>query len=121
MDIEVVRDHYLTLPFVEESFPFDETTLVMKVGSKMFGYLPLEYSEPYLVLKCEPEKSEWLRMQHDYIEPAYHMNKRHWIGIFLSRGVDSSLIKELIEHSYALVYAKLSRKERATLTAQTPL
>lgn len=47
MDIEAVRNHYLTLPFVEESFPFDETTLVMKVGSKMFGYLPLEYSEPY--------------------------------------------------------------------------
>jgi len=36
MNIEEFRDFCLSLPGSEESFPFDEQTLVFKVGGKMF-------------------------------------------------------------------------------------
>ena len=38
MDILEYRDYCLSLPFVEESTPFDETTLVFKVGGRMFTW-----------------------------------------------------------------------------------
>ena len=37
MDILEFRDYCLSLPMTEESTPFDETTLVYKVGGKMYA------------------------------------------------------------------------------------
>ena len=35
MDVLAFRDYCLSLPLTEECTPFDETTLVYKVGGKM--------------------------------------------------------------------------------------
>lgn len=115
MNIEDVRNYYLSLPYVWECFPFDETTLVVKLGAKMIAYLPLEAEEPYLVLKCDPERAIFLREHYEAIEPAWHMNKRHWNGLYLNRGLEPSLIRELIQHSYDLVLAGMTRRERTAL------
>lgn len=37
------------------------------------------------------------------IIPAYHMNKRHWITVFLDGTVQVDMIKRLVDNSYALV------------------
>ena len=37
MDVLTFRDYCLSLPMAEETTPFDETTLVYKVGGKMFA------------------------------------------------------------------------------------
>lgn len=121
MNIEEVRQYCLSLPMVTESFPFDQETLVFKVGSRMIGYIPLEHPGGYICLKCDPERSEELRMHYDGIEPAWHMNKRHWIGLFLDRDVPHNLVKELIEHSYNLVCLKMPRREREALGVPLPL
>ena len=44
------------------------------------------------------------------------MNKKHWNTVTLGGDVDDTLLKELIDHSYELVYGKLSRKQRELLT-----
>lgn len=41
-DIIQIQELCLSLPGVEECFPFDETTLVFKVSGKMFALIPLE-------------------------------------------------------------------------------
>lgn len=115
IDIEQIRQYYLGLPHVWECFPFDEHTLVFKVGSKMFGYIPLEHHEPYICLKCDPERAISLREHYSAVEGAYHMNKTHWNGIFLNRDLSTRELLELVQHSYDLVYAKLSQKERLRL------
>ena len=38
MDILELRRYCLSLPLAEECTPFDETTLVFKIGGKMFCY-----------------------------------------------------------------------------------
>ncbi len=120
MNIEEVRQHFLSLPWVTEGFPFDQETLVFKVGSRMIGYTPLERPEGYVCLKCDPERSEELRASYNGIEPAYHMNKRHWIGVTLGRDVPPTLILELINQSYDLVYRKMPRREREALEGGQP-
>lgn len=118
MNIEEARAFCIRLPHVTESFPFDETTLVFKVGSKMFGYIPLEFSSPYLVLKCDPDRAIQLRERYEAVEGAYHMNKTHWNGIYLDRDLGKKEIYELIQHAYDLVYQRLTKKEKEQLSKQ---
>ena len=53
MNIESAREYCLSLPQVTEDFPFDETTLVFRIGGKIFAMLDLENTE-WFVLKCQP-------------------------------------------------------------------
>ncbi len=115
MDIESFREYCLSKPACEESFPFDEETLVFKVLGKIFAILPLEYENPRANLKADPDKSIELRERHFQIYGAYHMNKKHWNTVELETGLDDKLIIEMIDHSYEMVVAKLTKKNRELL------
>lgn len=109
MDIEQARELCLSLPQVEESFPFDDVTLVMKVAGKMFALIPLDSEKKVIALKCDPDRSEHLRMHYEGITGAFHMNKRHWNSVALDSDAPADLIARLIRHSYALVVSKLPK------------
>jgi predicted DNA-binding protein (MmcQ/YjbR family) len=40
------------------------------------------------------------------------MSKKHWNTVAVRQGLSDELIKELIDHSYALVFSSLSVKDR---------
>jgi predicted DNA-binding protein (MmcQ/YjbR family) len=97
--------------FVEESFPFDNSTLVFKVHNKIFALLGLE--EPnFLNLKCDPERALNLREKHTEIKAGYHMNKKHWNTLDLNAFLSKDLILELIDHSYELIWESLPKRIR---------
>lgn len=102
---------------VTEHFPFDEDTLVFKVGGKMFCLTSLsdwEQGQPTLNLKCQPDWTTELRAQYAGVQPGYHMNKQHWNTVSLTADVPAKLVLQLIDHSYALVWQSLPAKQRAT-------
>lgn len=103
MDIISFRDYCLSLPAVEECTPFDETTLVMKVGGKMFAYTDMVEFQ-WVALKCDPDEAIALREQYlGLVVPAYHSNKTHWNGVDTTGDLPDSFIKEQIRNSYRLV------------------
>ncbi|RZJ69114.1 MmcQ/YjbR family DNA-binding protein [Flavobacterium sp.] len=113
MNIQQFYDFCLAKKGVEETFPFDEDTLVMKVGGKMFALSSLkewENGRPGVNLKCDPERSQELRAEYDAINPGYHMSKVHWNTISINGDVSDKLLKELINHSYDLVFGSLTKK-----------
>ena len=113
MNLETFYEYCLSKNGVTEHFPFDEETLVFKVGGKMFGLSSLTQWEkgiPSVNLKCNPDYAEELRAQYDDIKPGWHMSKIHWNTIEINRDVPDSLIKELIDHSYELVFKSLTKK-----------
>ncbi len=118
MHIETFRSYCLSKKGVTEGFPFDGDTLVFKVMGKMFALLPLERLPAQANLKCDPERAVSLRESFDgRILPGYHMSKTHWNTLHIEQLPDS-LVRELIDHSYALVVAGLpknTRKELETL------
>ncbi len=115
MNIEEVRDYCLSKKAVTEEFPFDQQTLVFKVLGKMFALSGLERLPPQLNLKCDPERSVGLRSTYDgLIYGGYHMNKLLWNTIEFSN-LPHQLIYDLIDHSYDLVVAKMSKKLRDQL------
>ncbi len=119
MNIEKLQNYCLAKKGVEETFPFDEDTLVFKVLGKMFALVPLEkweLGQASISLKCDPEYSEELRANYSSIRGAYHMSKKHWNTLYLNEGeISPQLLKELIDHSYELVVKGLPKKLRDML------
>lgn len=102
MSIEEVRNFCLSLPYTEETLPFDDTTLVYKVGGRMFAVTSLEQPDR-VVVKCDPDLAIELRDRHEEITSAWHFNKRHWNAICLNGDLGEQLILEQIYNSYMLV------------------
>lgn len=114
MDANQILDYCLLKKGVEETFPFNAETLVMKVAGKMLLLMPLEKQPLTIAVKTDPEWSEELRAQYYQIEGAYHMNKIHWNSI-TCEGLKADLIFEMIDHSYDLIVKSLTKIKREEL------
>ena len=114
MDANEILDYCLAKKGVEETFPFNPETLVLKVGGKMFLLMPLEKQPVSIAVKTDPEWSEELRAQYYQIEGAYHMNKIHWNSV-TCEGLKPDLIFKMIDHSYDLIVKSLTKMKREEL------
>lgn len=120
MDIQHYVDFCLSKNGVTEHFPFDEDTLVFKVGGKMFALSSLsgwEKGTPSANLKCDPGRAEELRSEYDGIRPGYHMSKVHWNTVSINADVPDAMVRELIRHSYELVLKSLPKKVQSEIAA----
>ncbi len=115
MHIEAFRAYCLAKKGVEETFPFNETTLVFKVMGKMFALTGLDKDTLEVNLKCDPIHALELREQHPEVRPGWHMSKKHWNTVSFEEGLDDELLYELIDHSYDLVVQSLRKKDREAL------
>jgi len=111
MDANEVLDYCLAKKGVTESFPFDNETLVMKVGTKMFLLMSLERQPLNINVKTDPEWSLELREKYPQITGAFHMNKTHWNSVSLD-GLKRDLILKMIDQSYDLVFKSLTKKAK---------
>lgn len=114
MNIEELRNYCLSLPGVTEDFPFDEVTLVFKVGGKMFLLTSLEGDFSFNV-KCDPEQAIQLRERYECVRPGYHMSKKHWNTVDIDGSVADSLLIDWINHSYELVFGALPKRIRDSI------
>ncbi len=114
MNIEDFRAWCMAKPGVEESFPFDENTLVFKVGGKMFCALDVDEFESFNA-KCDPDRAIELRERYSGIVPGYHMSKKHWNTVMADGSVPDELMKQLVDESYNLVLNVLPRKTRDSI------
>jgi predicted DNA-binding protein (MmcQ/YjbR family) len=115
MNLENFYEYCLSKKGVTEHFPFDQDTLVFKVGEKMFALSSLskwEKQMPSVNLKCNPEYAQELREQYDDIQPAFHMSKVHWNTVVINSEVPEQFVQELIDDSYNLVFKSLTKKKQ---------
>lgn len=102
MDLLEFRDYCLSLPLTEESTPFDDTTLVYKIGGRMYACAGMnDFS--WFAVKCDPDEAVVLRETYPEITAAYHFNKRHWNGVSCTGGLSDAFLREQILNSYMLV------------------
>ena len=106
---EEIREYCLAKKGVTEGFPFNETTLVFKVGGKMFLLMALDTQPLVFSAKNKEDYNQELREKYYQISGAYHMNKTHWNSV-VCEGLKSDLIKKLINDSYDLVFESLTKK-----------
>lgn len=70
---------------------------------KMFALVTEKKLPVQISLKCDPLLAETLRQKYETVLPGYHLNKKHWNTILLTGQLNWDEIKDLIDHSYALV------------------
>ena len=116
MDIEELREFALSFKAVEESFPFDEHTLVFKVMNKIFLMASLDEQPQRFNFKALPELGEKYREDYHSVIPGYHSNKKHWNTVRVyKRELPSKFVLELIDHSYDMVVKSMPKKLRVQL------
>jgi predicted DNA-binding protein (MmcQ/YjbR family) len=89
-----------------------------KIMGKMFAILSLR-GEAYVIVKCDEFQAEILRETYAGIGHRSHLDKRFWISIDLESDVPADEIVALVDGSYALIRAGLTRKQQAALDAMT--
>jgi len=114
MNFQELDSYLLSKQGVTFDYPFDEVVRVYRIANKMFA-LMLDEESLKINLKCDPLYALELRSLYQSIKAGYHMNKKHWNTLSVGGDVDDELLKELIDHSYELVYGKLSKRERLLL------
>lgn len=91
---------------------------IYKVMGKMFAIVSAR-GEEFVILKCDPNLVPVLRQQYQGIGHRSHLDKRYWISVELAADVPASEIRQLVDHSYGMVVASLTAKQRAQLEERT--
>lgn len=112
IDFTTLRTYLLSKPGAVEDFPFDTTTLVVKVSGKIFALVGIDEAPLRLNLKSIPEQAALLRELYPAVIPGYHMNKRHWNTIILDGSLADDDLLGMIDESYRLVVQGLPRASR---------
>lgn len=116
---ESIEHYVMQKAGVSKSFPFDEKTAVFKVGGKIFLLFDETKPELRFNVKCDPVYALELRTLYTWIEPGYHMNKKHWNTITVIEDVSEHFYFELIDHSYDLIFCSLTKKLQTVLKERT--
>jgi len=116
LTLDSIRRHCLKKKGkIEEGFPFDEETLVIKVHGKMFLLMNISARPLKINLKCDPELALELRSKYAAVHPGYHMNKKHWNTVELDGSIPASEVFDMIDHSYLQVVKGLKKSLREEL------
>ena len=106
MKKEEIIKYCLELPNTYEDYPFpdDDFSVTMKhqKNHKWFALLMNVKDEVYLNVKTDSNYSDLLRSSYDYIIPAYHMNKEHWVTLLLDGSIEKEKILQLLDLSFEL-------------------
>ncbi|ARO14472.1 putative MmcQ-like protein [Ketogulonicigenium robustum] len=111
----IASEHAESLLASVRTTPFGPDAVVYKLRDKMFCLIGAVDGRPAVTLKCDPERSHFLREHLPSIRTGYHMNKRHWISVLAGPDIDDDLLRDLISDAYALVRDSLPKAQRIGL------
>jgi len=114
MKIEQLRKFCLSFPGATEDIKWG-SDLCFSVGKKMFAVTSAESNEGGISVKCTPEKFAELTERKGII-PAHYVARYHWVTIEDQNAVTTDELKKLIEKSYQLVFEKLPKKVRDSIS-----
>lgn len=79
----------------------------------MFALFGRTGSAESVNLKTSPDEA-WLQRETyaGSVLPGYHMNKRHWNTVVLDGTVPDEVVLQMLDDSYRLVVAKMTKKEK---------
>ena len=113
MDYDILCYYLENKPAARRDMPFGADTLVFKVLNKMFALVAWQADPLTISLKVDPVDAVILRKQYSAIRPGYHLNKKHWNTVTLDGSVPDKELRAMIDDSYALVVAGMTRADQA--------
>ena len=95
-----LENTYKDCPFPDD---FESVTMKHLKNKKWFALIMNVNNKLYLNVKTDPNYSDILRNTYDYVIPAYHMNKEHWITMLMDGTVSEAKILDFLDMSYDLI------------------
>lgn len=114
MTLEELTEYCLSYPSSYEDHPFGEgwTAIRHQGNQKLFALILHNYNGHVSVnLKCDPERSDFLRNAYPEVIPGYHMNKEHWNTVNVEGNLPVEDVQGMIKHSYELTRPKRVKKK----------
>ena len=119
MNFESLRKYCATLPGATRDIKWGADE-VYSVGAKMFAAFGIEGGKPANVgFKCEPDRFLELTDQAGII-PAPYLARAHWVLVEDAKALSDTSARELVRESHALLFAKLTKKQQATISGGQP-
>jgi predicted DNA-binding protein (MmcQ/YjbR family) len=101
-----------------EAYPFGDDLLTVKVGGKVFAWIPLSDSGwlgtgRRMAVKAPTDVVLELRASYpDAVHAARPLSERHWVAVHLGGAVPDDEVRELLAASYDAVVATLPMRRR---------
>ena len=126
-ELDRVLGYLLSKPGATTDFKIEWQWQRYQVGSRLFAATlcpGAHYSAEYagrnlLTLKCDPMLAELYRREHPEVLPGFYTDKRCWNSIDLGGTLPDSLLRQMIDESYRLVFGTLTKKMQRELLAGT--
>ena len=125
MQFDPLHQYIMNKPETVRTFPFGEDVHVYKVKNKMFALIGWhnlagrEAKQLMINLKCDPLEIMSLCDIFPSIHPGYHMNKKHWISIYIDPvepcDVPQGEIERLIDGSFMLVVENMPKAQQTSI------
>jgi len=112
MDLDSIRTYCLSLPHATEDIQWGND-LLFRISGKIFTGISLDPPHS-LSFKCTPEKFDEL-IELEGIIPAPYTARNKWVMLERPDALSDREIKSLIENSYQMIFAKLTKKAQAEL------
>jgi predicted DNA-binding protein (MmcQ/YjbR family) len=119
MNVDKLRRHCATLPGATTDIKWGNDEC-HSVGGRMFAvFLVQQRTRPSFSFKCDPERFLELTDRPGII-PAPYLARAHWVQVNAADALTDAQARALLARSYALVFAKLTRRAQAAITGATP-
>ena len=105
----------LAMPGAEETYPWGEEELVVKVGGKGFVFI----GSGTVSVKCgrdSAEAAEWRDRYPAAITVSHYTGRYGWNSVDLTGGVPDDELRELVDASYDAAVAALPKSRRPPLS-----
>src|SRR5438309_2869253 len=119
MNVDRLREVCLSFPGVTEQIQWGYD-LLFKVGGKMFAVTPLEPAPVCLSFKASPENFAELTERPNII-PAPYLARAQWVALQTRDALPTEELARLLRESYDMVFAKLPKKARDTVSCGKPV
>jgi predicted DNA-binding protein (MmcQ/YjbR family) len=111
MKYDFIQEHCLSKKGTEEDHKQEWDAIRYSVRGKMFALVGNDgEGKPVISLKHTAEHGEELREKYEDIVPGYYLNKTLWSSLFLGGNVPDSVLKQMIDESYELIFSSLPKK-----------
>jgi predicted DNA-binding protein (MmcQ/YjbR family) len=114
MDLDSIRTYCLSLPHATEDIQWGND-LLFRISGKIFAAISLDPPHS-LSFKCTPAKFDEL-IELEGIIPAPYTARNKWVMLERLDALSDREIKSLIENSYQMIFAKLTKKAQAELSS----
>ena len=116
MKLDALRAFCATLPGATRDIKWGADECYC-VGGKMYAvFFPADGPARSVSFKCEPAR--FLELTDvPGIVPAPYLARAHWVHVEDARALTDAAARELLTMSHALVFARLTRRERDAITS----